>query len=298
MKKPPKPQRARRGTKYIGNFFIKDTEGVQINLGTKNATLALERAREFAKTGKRNFQDDLDAAAERTVAAVEGAAAATIPAEPITQPAAAQPPPPPVAAPAPAPAPESTALAPAATPEQQQPPPPAADWREDARAAASEAAAEADAEEPSGPDTTVKIDPNVLEAMYTTGAEFLHEMQLWMQAKVVEWKTGTKPPPLAKFMARPGLPEPMVKGYATTRELSIACMKSCIKRKFPIDNIPDWAGAMILTAGLAPLQLVAAKVEEEEAKRRKAAGGDPPEAPRAPAPAATDDPSGATAEAL
>ena len=64
MKKVPKLQRAKRGKKYIGSYFVM-VDGTRVNLDTKNATLALERAKDAAK-GTRNFQADHDAAADVT----------------------------------------------------------------------------------------------------------------------------------------------------------------------------------------------------------------------------------------
>ena len=146
----------------------------------------------------------------------------------------------------------------------------------------------------------IAIDPNVLEQMYKVLADFTVEAQLMLQAKAVQWKTGTKPPALDVFFeAHPKAPEMMVNGVKTSKELATACWVQFFRRKFPVDNIPDWAGALILTGGLVSVQYVAAKVTEEEAKRGAAgrpAAPQPPPAGSGPDGHGTEN--GAGAEAL
>lgn len=279
MKKAPKPQRARRGKKYIGNWFILDpATGAHINLGTKDAGEALARSREFAKTGKRNFQDDLDAAAEKTVAAVEAAPAESVPAG-IEAPAAPPPPPPEPAAPAAAPPPQPPAPAPAPISGTYHAP----GWADDANAAAGESAAAGDAAaDPSIP--SADINPDVLDDILRTGAEFTVWAQLAMQAKIVEWRTGTKPPPIPVFLEQhPKLPEMLRKAAESSQTGAVDCWLKFYKRKFPLDTLPDWAGALILTGGLSSIQFLAAKVTAMEEELRKR-GGAPPAAPPAPEP--------------
>lgn len=302
--KIPKPQRARKGKtgKYVGNYFIKDpADGHQINLGTKNATEALARAKEFATTGKRNFQDDLDGAAEATLAAVEAAPAT--PTAGIEAPAA------PAATLASAGSPIAAQPAPAAlpAPEQQpaQQPPLNNDWRVDAQMAAEKAAASSDST-PAKPIPQL-IDPNMIDQFVKTGAGFLFSGQVYMQGKAIEWWTGEKVPPVLPTIERAvkagGMPQEALDGITQVRALSIAGYESFLRRKLPLDNLPDYAVGLIAAGSLASVQYsiaAATKAQKAEAKKRGGAPlGMPAGTPAAPPPAATEESeNGVGAEAL
>lgn len=310
MKKIPKPQRAGRGSKKIGNYFIKDRDGKQVNLGTKNANEALARAREFATTGKRNFQDDLDGAAEATIAAVEATPVAT--SAGIEAPAAPAPPPVPVAPASPAAAPGSAPLPIAQHGAVVGSPPPSppvnADWRDDARAAAEKAAASSDAAPPK-PAPAQLIDPNMIDQFVKTAAGFCFSGQVYMQGKAIEWWTGEKVPPVLPTIERAvktgGMPQEALDGIKGVRDLSIAGYESFLRRKLPLDNLPDYAVGLIAAGSLASVQYSIAattKAQKAEAKKRGRAAptepvGMPAGTPAAPA-AASETENGVGAEAL
>jgi hypothetical protein len=131
MKKAPKLWRRKKGGKHVGNWFV-TIKDIPVNLGTKDADRAL-RHRSEALKGRRKFVDDVEGAADDTVAVVAPKPSPIETVLPEPPPAAAPPNPLPAAAPAPDPV-----AAPG--PAKQE------DWA----AAAAAAAEEADADDDDG----------------------------------------------------------------------------------------------------------------------------------------------------
>ncbi len=253
------PRRYKSKGKESGNYFQRVEGGKDVNLKTKNAEIALRRAK-LAKEGLRYFeQDDGDAAATSIAATVVGTEAAK--SAPVVEPPA-------LAAsglqpggfpPGSPPATSPTHTAPAALPPIGTSPngetprseegvkpdgyiPPPRGWADavaDA-AAAGGAAAEEDADEEEGPD------PELMDGLIEQAAELAVELQLmfqaWLIKKRLEAKAGEVP-----------TEGPQAKG----RIVGAKIWKKEIRRMLPGDlGLPGWLLApLMIGAYTLPVQL-------------------------------------------
>jgi hypothetical protein len=268
MKTLPKLWQRNIGGKLIGAFHV-TIKGTRINLGTKDASEALKR-RKLAMAGRRKFKDDIEGAAEATIAALDGTAGAQSPAvvdagaateTPATSTAPTAPPPqlPPVL-------PE---LAPAPAVNQQAP----SDWA----AAANTAAAEvpSDASLPGGDGSAGAALPKVKfgELPFLKGAFVtLSKMAVTVQVALQAWaarvigdvEVGRVGPPAEQltpeeFAAQAANAKPW--DADDPREQGRQIWEECFKRICPDDfDVPDWLLApMVVAMFTLPVQIAGAK---------------------------------------
>lgn len=233
--------RKKRGGKFYGNWLV-SVDGVDVNLGTKSATIA-EKLVPEAERGRRDFKSDAQAAAEDLdqVAGGEGAAGGTEARDSSAGQTPSLPP-------APPPPPAAQGGAPAQGQEQSQTPQlPQETAEEAARAEAEATNAAAAATDPSSPtaanDNAVpNLPPEVLDGFLRQAGAVMVDAQLWLQAYGIKRATGRvagEIPPTAQV-----------------RSIAAEAWVAQLKIWFPSDKmLPPWAMALVLTAMCAPVQL-------------------------------------------
>jgi hypothetical protein len=233
------PFRKKKGDKFVGNYVVR-IKGREINLATKDAALAIDRARE-AKAGKRDF--GVGAAAAKVVAdAFTGEPASTsppasdalAPTSSGTSPHADSPP---------APGFDPSASAPATAPPggakgDYIPPPP--NWASDVGAAAGAAGAAEEA--PPTPEDAAE-EAAMLEELLGTAADAAVELQIGLQAWIIAKRAN----------AHAGEVPEDAKGRIVGRRLWLKCFQKLV----PVDlGIPEWLAAPIMVASLTmPVQI-------------------------------------------
>jgi len=249
--KTPALWRKKRNGRYYG-AWLATIDGVDVNLGTKNAELARPRLVE-ALRGKREFPSDAELAAQALEADFRGAAAAETP-----MPTAGAPGPTPEPAAAPqAPAPAAAPVVPDAIEPPRALPPMSPNSEAEARAeaeATNAAAAEtagaggAQAGEAAAPAFT----PDALKGMLQTCAVVLVECQLQLQAWAVKKKTGKDPDPV------PDSPSFPLRKYAADAWVAQ------FERWFPdMGDVPPWVLAAGLPLLALPVQIASAASKPE-----------------------------------
>ncbi len=249
MKRLPKMYRKKnRAGKQVGNWIAK-VAGDEVNLGTKDAELARTHLREAVEKGRREFVDEIDAAAAALgdIAATPAAAQSVQPLPAVAAPAAPAAPPP--AAPA-APA----ALPPIPAPDPQ-------DFADTAAAAgeAAEAAASAAPGGGGGPEAPPEVPPDVLDGFLRNGAAMIVDMQLGLQAALIRRYTGRKAGPIP--------PE------SPAREMAAEAWVAQLKIWFPADTmLPPWAMALLIPAMAIPVQVATStEIPDDEKEPTEAA---------------------------
>lgn len=235
--KLPRLWRKKRGGRLVGSWLV-SIKGDDVNLRTSDAQVATDRRRE-ALRGRRNFDDELEAAAALEDAGdVDAAAQMKAPAAPGP---AADFPSAPVAAPP--------------TPPPAQPPPPQPDAgdADDMAAAAADVAGGASNDNAAPP----AMDPDALDGMLRTGALVLVDAQLQLQAALVKRYTG-------KVAGVVPVDSPMRSAAA---EAWVAQLKIWI----PADKmLPPWALALLLPTMCIPAQLAGAQLPADQAQQAAA----------------------------
>jgi hypothetical protein len=232
----PKLWRKKRGGRFIGSYHA-TVAGEDVNLRTTDAEEARTRLRSALQRGRRNFDDELEAAA--ALEDGDAADAMKAPAAPGSDHAGA--PPDPVAAP-PAP------------PPRQPPQPPDAGDVDDMAAAAADVAGGAANDNAAPPP---EVDPEVLDGMLRTGALVLVDAQLQLQAALVKRYTG-------KVASVIPADSPM---RAAAAEAWVAQLKIWV----PADKmLPPWAMALILPVMCMPAQLAGAQLPADQGQQAAA----------------------------
>lgn len=173
MKRAPKLFRRKKGGKQVGNWFV-TVRDVPVNLGTKDAGLAMKRRGEALK-GTRKFVDDVDVAADDTVKAQ-----AHVP-PPLEPPADDKPPvvdadeviPPPAGG----------------SPGSE---PPAEGWGDSVDAAAADDTPEADKPDPSVPKPGFHVTIEDVAKILGLPAENLAPLAVDLQIKLGKWIGGLR----------------------------------------------------------------------------------------------------------
>jgi hypothetical protein len=258
VKRLPKMWRKKnKAGRYVGNWLAK-VSGDTVNLGTKDAELARKHLRE-ALEGRREFVDEIDAAAAALGDLAPAPAAAQSVQDPPAGAQAAQP------AAAPAASAPFAASGPAspATPAALPPIPPVdpQDFADTAAAAgeAAEAAASAAPGGGGGPEAPPDVPPDVLDGFLRNGAAMIVDMQLGLQAALIRRYTGRKAGPIP--------PESAARGMAA--EAWVAQLKIW----FPADTmLPPWAMALLIPAMAIPVQVATStEIPEDEKDPAEAA---------------------------
>jgi hypothetical protein len=249
--------RKKRGGRLVGSWRVM-IDGREVNLGTTDAELARGRLRQALERGRRNFDDELVAAAE--LEQQEPQAVPQNEQTPIPQPSSetgsfAAPP-----------------AAPAAPPPPSDVPPPAPDAgdADDMAAAAADVAADAPAND-NGAAAAMPIDDGVLDSMLEQGAHVIVDLQLSLQAYAI--KRGT------------GLVAGAIPADSMLRSGAAKAWAQQLKIWFPsTTQLPPWAMAIILPAMALPTQFATARPptkEELEAEERAKGQQDQPAVPMA-----------------
>ena len=122
----------------------------------------------------------------------------------------------------------------------------------------------------------------------------------------MEWWTGEKVPPVLPTIERAvkagQMPQEALDGITGVRDLSIAGYQAFLRRKLPLDNLPDWSVGLIAAGSLTSVQYsIAASIKSQKADAKKRGTterpGMPAGTPAAPPPASETE-NGAGAEAL
>jgi hypothetical protein len=265
--------RKKRGGRLVGSWRVM-ISGSEVNLGTIDAELARTRLRQALERGRRNFDDELAAAAEleeRNDSPAAPGPEVTTPESPVAAPPAFTAP---MEAPATVPgagagASTQTGHLPSPAPPTMPPPPDASD-ADDMAAAAADVAGDGPAND-NGAATVMPIDDGVLDSMLEQGAHVIVDLQLSLQAYAI--KRGT------------GLVAGAIPADSMLRSGAAKAWAQQLKIWFPsTTQLPPWAVAIILPAMALPTQFATARPptkEELEAEEREKNQQDQPAAPMA-----------------
>jgi hypothetical protein len=246
-------RKKRTGTGKEYGACLATLAGEDVNLGTGNYELARRRLVE-ALRGKRDFPSDAEMAAQALEADIEGAAAGQMGLEP--QPTIGQQPAAAPSAPAAPPIVPDHIMSPRALPPMS--PGSEADARAEADATNAAAAETGGAGGDAAPGPEAFITPDALEGMLVAAAEGIVEVQIALQAFVIEKRTGKRPQQLP--------PEVDAQFVAPLRKAAAQAWVVQFKRWFPdMDDVPPWILAAGLPLLVVPIQVATAKPVEKQA---------------------------------
>jgi hypothetical protein len=229
LAKLPKLWRKKRGDRFVGSWHA-TVSGADVNLRTSDAEEARKRLRAAVERGRRNFDDEQEAAAD-----LENAQPLEAPATP--GPAAAAPAAPVAAPPAPPPSPDPT-----------PPPTPDAGDVDDMAAAAADVAGAAN--DNAAAEVLAEANPEVLDAFLEQGAAVIVDAQLQLQAYLIKRRTG--------------LIAGEVPQDSQLRTGAAKAWAAQLKVWFPSAvALPPWAMAVVLPVLAVPVQLAGAKKPED-----------------------------------